>query len=145
MAVRDLDPGYFALVMATGICSTALHDVGRTGASVALLVIALGSFAVLCVALGWRIARHPGRVLADLGAADRAFAFITVVAACGVLAARLAGDGHRGWALGLAGAGVAVWLALTYTIPVRLILGPRPQPVLAGVNGTWFVWVVGTQ
>ena len=145
MTVRDLDPGYFALVMATGICSTALHDVGRSGASVALLVIAVCSFAVLCVALGWRIARYPGRVLADLGAADRAFAFFTVVAACGVLAARLAGDGHRGWALGLAGAGVAVWLALTYTIPVRLILGPHPQPVLAGVNGTWFVWVVGTQ
>ena len=34
---------------------------------------------------------------------------------------------------------------LSYVIPVRLILGPRPRPVLAGVNGTWFIWVVGTQ
>jgi len=145
MTVRDLYPGYFALVMATGICSTALLDVDQTGASVALLVTAVGCFAVLCAALGWRIVRYPRRVLADLSAADRAFAFFTIVAACGVLTARPASDGHRCSAIGLACIGVAVWLALTYTIPVRLILGARPQPVLASVNGTWFIWVVGTQ
>ncbi|HEX5202262.1 MAG TPA: tellurite resistance/C4-dicarboxylate transporter family protein [Actinoplanes sp.] len=145
MTVRDLYPGYFALVMATGICSIALDDVGQTAASAALLVVAAGCFVVLCVALGWRIVRYPRLVVADLVAPDRAFAFFTIVAACDVLAARLGRDGQRGVAVGLAGVGAAVWLALTYTIPIRLILGPRPQPVLAGVNGTWFIWVVGTQ
>ncbi|MEV4708480.1 tellurite resistance/C4-dicarboxylate transporter family protein [Actinoplanes sp. NPDC049316] len=145
MTVRDLYPGYFALVMATGICSIALRDVGRTSASVVLLVVAIGCLIALCLALGWRIARYPRLVLADLTAPDRAFAFFTIVAAFDVLAARLARDAHRGVAIALAVVGAAVWLALTYTIPVRLILGPRPQPVLAGVNGTWFVWVVGTQ
>lgn len=38
-----------------------------------------------------------------------------------------------------------VWLALTYTIPVKLVLGPRTRPVLGAVNGTWFIWVVGAQ
>ena len=28
---------------------------------------------------------------------------------------------------------------------MRLILGPCPRPVLVGVNGIWFIWVVGTQ
>jgi tellurite resistance protein TehA-like permease len=145
MAVRDLYPGYFALVMATGICSTALGGIGAPTASAVLLVIAIAAMVVLSVALGWRLIRYPRRVLADLGAPDRAFAFFTVVAASNVLAVRLADDGHRGAAVVLAGLGGLVWLGLSYTLPVRLILGPRPQPVLVGVNGTWFIWVVGTQ
>jgi tellurite resistance protein TehA-like permease len=145
MAVRDLYPGYFALVMATGIVSTALRDVGQPTASAVLLLIGIGCFAVLCGALGWRLIRYGRRVIEDLTAADRAFAFFTIVAASNVLGARLAADGHRAAAIAFAGLGLLVWLGLTYIIPVRLILGPRPQPVLAGVNGTWFIWVVGTQ
>jgi tellurite resistance protein TehA-like permease len=145
VAVRELYPGYFALVMATGICSTALGEVGQPTASAVLLGIAVVCLAALSGALGWRLIRYPRRVLADLTAPDRAFAFFTVVAACNVLAVRVAGDGHRTAAMVLAALGGLVWLALTYTIPVRLVLGPRPQPVLAGVNGTWFIWVVGTQ
>src|SRR5690606_6713835 len=111
----------------------------------ALLAIALISFVVLSGALGWRLARFPRRVLDDLGAPDRAFAFFTLVAAANVVAVRLTADGHRTAAIALAVFGTVVWLALTYAVPVRLILGPRPRPVLAGVNGTWFIWVVGTQ
>lgn len=145
MGVRNLYPGYFALVMATGICSTALRDIGQSTASAILLVVAAGSFGVLCVALAWRLFRFHRQVAEDLSASDRAFAFFTIAAASNVLAVRLLADGHRFPALALAGLGAVVWLILTYAIPVRLILGPRPQPVLAGVNGTWFIWVVGTQ
>ncbi len=145
MAVRDLYPGYFALVMATGIVSTALRDVRQPTASAVLLGIAVVCFVVLCGALGWRVIRYGRRVVEDLTAADRAFAFFTIVAASNVLGARLAADGHRVAAIAFAGLGLVIWLGLTYIIPVRLVLGPRPQPVLAGVNGTWFIWVVGTQ
>jgi tellurite resistance protein TehA-like permease len=143
--VRNLYPGYFALVMATGICSSALRGVGQPTASAVQLAIAAVCFAVLVAALGLRVARYPRLVVRDLTAPDRAFAFFTVTAAADVLAARLAADAHRAVGLVLAGFAAAVWLGLTYTIPVRLVLGPRPQPVLAGVNGTWFIWVVGTQ
>jgi tellurite resistance protein TehA-like permease len=145
MSVRDLYPGYFALVMATAICSTALHDVGQDRASAILLGLAILSYAVLGAALVWRLLRFPRRVVEDLSAPDRAFAFFTVVAASDVLGVRLAADGHRVATLVLTGVATLVWLGLTYIVPVRLILGPRPQPVLAGVNGTWFIWVVGTQ
>jgi tellurite resistance protein TehA-like permease len=145
MAVRELYPGYFALVMATGICSTGLRDVGQPAASGGLLAIAVVGFAVLSGALGRRLIRYPRRVLEDLTAPDRAFAFFTIVAAGCVLGVRVAADGHRDTAVVLLGFAAAVWLGLTYTIPVRLILGPRTEPVLAGVNGTWFIWVVGTQ
>jgi tellurite resistance protein TehA-like permease len=145
MAVRDLYPGYFALVMATGICSTALRDVGHRGVSAALLGVAVVAFVVLFAMLVWRAIRYHRHLLADLSAPEKAYAFFTFTAACNVLAARILADGYRSVAVAFAVVGGLAWLALSYTIPVRLILGPRPRPVLTGVNGTWFIWVVGTQ
>jgi tellurite resistance protein TehA-like permease len=76
--VRELYPGDFALVMATGICSTALRGVEQpAAASAVLLVTAVVSFAVLLAALGLRVARYPRLVARDLAAPDRAFAFFT--------------------------------------------------------------------
>ena len=57
VTVRELYPGYFALVMATGICSTALRDVGWPTTSAALLALAVACFAVLVVALTSRMVR----------------------------------------------------------------------------------------
>ena len=43
-AVRGLTPGYFALVMASGIISVGLNLIGQTWLSMALLVIAIAAF-----------------------------------------------------------------------------------------------------
>src|SRR5690606_36284217 len=40
---------------------------------------------------------------------------------------------------------VPIWILLTYGVPAALILGERPDPVAARVDGGWFLWVVGTQ
>ncbi|HEX6501343.1 MAG TPA: tellurite resistance/C4-dicarboxylate transporter family protein [Micromonosporaceae bacterium] len=144
-AVRDLPPGYFALVMASGICSTALLGIGHRWLSRALLAVALVGFAALCVAVVLRAVRYPARLLADLAAADLAYTFFTFVAACNVLAVRLVMGGFRAEAVTFAAVGAVAWFVLSYTVPVGLILRPRREPVLNGVNGTWFVWVVGTQ
>jgi tellurite resistance protein TehA-like permease len=144
-SLRALYPGYFALVMATGITSTVVGEVGHARLSAALLVVGIACFAVLCVLYAARVARYPRDVLTDLAAPDRAFAFFTFVAACNVLGVRLALDGHRGVLLALAVLATIAWVGLSYGVPAQLILGPRPGPVLAGVNGTWFIWVVGTQ
>ena len=143
--VRHLDPGYFALVMATGIVSAALRDTGRPTLSAVLLILAIVCLAVLVIALVVRLALFPRKVGADLSAPDRAFAFFSFVAAFGILADRLAEDGHRTPAAALGLIAALAWLGLTYGVPVRLVLGPHKGPVLKGVNGTWFLWVVGTQ
>ncbi|HET7312084.1 MAG TPA: tellurite resistance/C4-dicarboxylate transporter family protein [Mycobacteriales bacterium] len=144
-ALRDLYPGYFALAMATGITSTVLHEIGHRTTSSALLIVDIACFVILCVLYAARAARYPSNFVADIAAPDRAFAFFTFVAACNVLGVRLALDGHRWATLALAIVSAVAWLALSYGVPAQLILGPRPRPVLAGVNGTWFIWVVGTQ
>ena len=144
-ALRVLYPGYFALVMATGITSTVLRSLGHATTSAALLMVGLVCFTILCVLYVMRAVRYRHDFYSDLVAPDRAFAFFTFVAACNVLGARLATDGHRTATFVLLIASGVAWMGLSYAVPARLILGPRPQPVLSGVNGTWFVWVVGTQ
>lgn len=144
-AVRDLHPGYFALVMATGIVSVALDAAGAGWLSALLLWLAIAAFLVLTAGYGWRLARYPRAVLADAADPGRAFGFFTVVAGADVLGARLAADGDQAvTAVLLAVAGLA-WLVLSYGIPLGLATRRAPHSALAGVNGTWFLWAVGTQ
>ncbi|MDA8370334.1 MAG: tellurite resistance/C4-dicarboxylate transporter family protein [Nocardiopsaceae bacterium] len=144
-AVRWVYPGYFALVMATGIVSSALQEAGWPGLSGLLLVVAVVSFAVLAAVFTVRVAAFAREVLADLSAPGRAYGFFTFVAACGVVGTRIAADGTPMAAVVLGVIGFVAWAGLSYGVPVRLILGPRTDPVLAGVNGSWFIWVVGSQ
>jgi tellurite resistance protein TehA-like permease len=144
-AIRDLNPGYFALVMATGIVSRAVGADGSAPLSGSLLGLAIACYAVLVVAYGWRLIGYRREFLADLANARKTFAFFTFVAASGVLGSRLAADGHS-WADAtlLIVAGLA-WLLLNYGVPMMLIARHGTQPLLAVANGTWFIWVVGTQ
>jgi tellurite resistance protein TehA-like permease len=143
--IRTLDPGYFALVMATGIVSIAAHHLGLHRVSAALLVVAVVSWVLLSVGYGWRAVAYRAGFLADLRSPAVGFAFFTVVAGCEVLANRLALDGHRTAALPLIAIGALAWLVLSYAVPLRVIAGPRGDGVLRAVSGSWLVWVVATQ
>lgn len=143
--IRVLFPGYFALVMATGIVSTAVGLVKAPLLSGIMLGLAVACYLVLAVAYGWRLARYRRDFLADAADPRRAFAFFSFVAGSDVLGSRLAGDGHY-WATAalLILAGLA-WLLLSYVMPLGLITGHGQGSALAGINGTWFLWTVGTQ
>jgi tellurite resistance protein TehA-like permease len=143
--IRDLNPGYFALVMATGIVSRAVRSDGSGRLSGILLVLTIVFYAVLVVAYGWRLAGYRREFLADAANPRKAFAFFTFVAASDVLGSRLAADGHSGATIGLLIVAGLAWLLLNYGVPMMLIARHGTQPALSGINGTWFVWVVGTQ
>ncbi len=142
--VRGLSPGVFAFVMATGIVSTALHGDGRPALSKVLLLVAAAGYVVLVAVSGWRLLRWPRPMLAD-GAGPRAFAFMTFVAASNVLATGLVPDGWRWPATVLLVVGAVGWVVVGYGVPLRLIADPSRHPNLDQVNGTWFLWVVGTE
>lgn len=144
-SLRWMYPAYFALVMATGIVSMALHDIRQAALSETLLVISVLCLVVLTAELVVRVVVFPHEVAADLSAPDRAYSFFTLVAAFCVVGTRIAVGGMPTAAEVLGGIGFVAWAALGYGIPARLVLGPRDGPVLAGVNGNWFIWVVGTQ
>ena len=143
--IRTLNPGYFALVMATGIVSRAVRVDGSARLSGILLAVTIACYAVLVVAYGWRLAGYRREFMADLVDPRKTFAFFTFVAASDVLGSRLAADGHSGATIGLLIVASLAWLLLNYVIPMMLITRHGTQSALAGANGTWFIWVVGTQ
>jgi tellurite resistance protein TehA-like permease len=133
------DPGAFAVVMATGIVSADLRDVGWHRASLALLVLASAAFAVLVAASGWRAATDRAGMTAELASPRRVFRFFTFVVAANLLGVRLAGT-HPVAAVTLLAAGTLAWLTLSGTLPAVLA-----GATLADVDGTWWLWPVGTQ
>jgi len=143
--VRDLHPGYFAFVMATGIISTGTFLLGPAWLSRTLLVLTVAGLGVLSVALVLRLARFRSSVAADIRAPERVFGFFTITAGLAVLAVRLSDAGHPLATAILAGVAAAVWLALTYGVPASLLLTRAHDSVLSGVNGSWLLWVVSTQ
>ena len=144
-AVRDLHPGYFAFVMATGIVSTGTYLLGPSWLSLALLAVACAGLLVLAVALVTRLVLYRSSVTADLRAPDRVFGFFTITAGLDVLGVRFALAGHPLTTAILAAVAAAIWLALTYGVPASLLLARASDSVLGGVNGSWLLWIVATQ
>jgi tellurite resistance protein TehA-like permease len=144
-AVRDLPPACFAFVMATGIISVDTYTQGTQWLSRVLLVAAAAGLVLLAVMLALRICRYRPRVVADLKAPERTFGFFTIVAGTDVLGARFTQAGHPLVTAILAALAAVIWLGLTYSIPAGLLLTREKESVLGGVNGTWLLWVVGTQ
>jgi len=144
-AVRDLYPGYFAFVMATGIISVGTYLLGPSWLSVVLLVAASAGLAVLAGALVARLVLYRPDVAADIRAPDRVFGFFTVTAGLDVLGGRLALAGHPLVTAILAAVAAAIWLVLTYGVPASLILARASDSILSGVNGSWLLWIVATQ
>src|SRR5215469_7211179 len=144
-AARDLQPGYFAFVMATGIISTGTFLFGPTWLSRALLAAASAGLVVLTALLAARVAFFRSSLVADVKAPERVFGFFTITAGLDVLGVRLAAAGHPLTAAILSGLAAAVWLVLTYGVPASLLLARSRDCVLGGVNGTWLLWVVASQ
>ncbi|MCX4649204.1 hypothetical protein OG456_44040, partial [Streptomyces sp. NBC_01446] len=130
--------------MGTGIVSTALYVNGAGTASAVLLWVALAGFAILVPAYGWRLLRRRERFVADL-LGPRAFAFLTLAISSNVLAARLVPDGHTAVAGAFLAFGTLAWVVLDYGIPLALITTLKRGPSLDQVNGTWFLWAVGSE
>lgn len=143
--VRTLNPGYFALVMATGIVSVGMRTPHVYWLSVLLLWLTGIEYAVLVLLNVWRLTAFRSAAAADLFNPSRAFGYFTFVAATDVFGTRLAIDGHRAAGLVLLVVGWLAWVALGYVVPWTAVLGHAHRPVLQYANGTWFVWVVASQ
>lgn len=88
--VERLFPGYFALVMATGIVSIAAHQRHMPRIAWALLGVNIFAYAVLALLLSARLVWYFSRVLEDLNNHARAPGFFTVVADTCVLGSQIA-------------------------------------------------------
>jgi tellurite resistance protein TehA-like permease len=143
-ALRSSGITWFAFVMATGIISSGLWAMHRTVLSRILLLIAAVAYVVLCGIHLVRLWRWQPRVLAEM-IAPGGFTFLTFTAASGVLSDRLSTAHHTTVAAILLAVAAVSWIVLGYGIPLGMISHARRHTTLAPVNGTWFIWIVGTQ
>ncbi len=142
--VRELDPGYFAVVMATGILATACRSLGLTPLFWLFLAIGLIAYLALIGLNAVRFVHHRSALAEDIDRPERVFGFFAFVAGSNVLAATFLQVRFEIPAYILGAIGVGTWLVLTYVIPLRLIVSfgqESSQEFLAN----WLLWVVATQ
>ncbi len=144
-AIENLAPGYFALVMGTGIISVGLGMVGFQVVSAVLVGIAALCYVVLWVLYIWRAIRFRQAMLRDLRDPEKAFAYFTIVAGSGVLAVALIRHGVVGPAVVLIAFAAVLWFIFGYLLPWQVLMTRDGKPILARTNGTWFIWAVASQ
>lgn len=145
-SVEAMSPGYFSMVMATGILSLAAHLLMVPVVANVLFVLNWILFAIICVLALARLCWHPRLVIEDLFDHLRAPGFFTFVAACSILGSQslLIGGSLRITVL-LGGIGLLAWIGFTYTIfTVLTVKSPKPS-LDRGINGGWLLAVVATQ
>lgn len=142
----NLFPGYFALVMATGIISIACFLLQMQTISVVLLVTNVLAYVVLCVLLLLRLLFFFSRVEADIKDHVRGPGFFTVVAGTCVLGSALliVVDRYRP-AMVLWFAGIGLWIVIMYTFFTAMTVRENKPSIEAGLNGGWLLAVVATQ
>jgi len=146
-AVATLFPGYFALVMATGIVSIAAHFLGMEPIAQGLLWFNVAAYIVLWALTITRIAKYRALFIADLISHGRSVLFLTIVAGTcvlgnqfAILTPNLLPIAAMLWLLGL-----ALWLILIYTFFTVVTLR-EPKPAFESViNGSWLLVVVSTE
>lgn len=145
-AVEHLFPGYFALVMATGIVSIAAHLQEMPRIAWALLAVNLGAYAVLTAMLVFRLVAYFPRVVEDLNNHARGPGFFTIVAATCVLGTEiliLTGRAEAAHALWMAG--TVLWVVVMYAFFTAVVIREAKPSFETGINGAWLLGIVATQ
>lgn len=138
---KHMSPGYFALVMGTGIVTIGADQRGwHTAADILLIVTGL-EYAVLVLLALWRLGAYRHDVVVDLTNPRTSFQFFTFPAATNVLATALATHKHLA-ATALLVVGTVAAIVLGYVVPWLILLSRKTGSVLADVDGTWFLWSV---
>lgn len=143
--IRGLPSGSFAFVMATGIVSTAFGNIGWGIVSAVLLAIAAVGLLVLAIATVWRFVAYRAEVLGEARNPARMFGLFTIVAGLNVVGVRAYSPEAPVVTIVLAAVSVPLWLLFSYGLPASLFLRPRTGSAAAEADGSWFLWVVGTQ
>ena len=144
--VETLFPGYFALVMATGIISIAAALLGLPWLPRALLWLNIGVYGVLSTLLSARLVVYFPRVVADLRDHERGPGFFTTVAGTCVLGSQLfVVGGSPGAAQILWFVGIGLWICVMYAFFTAVVIRANKPTLEDGINGAWLVAIVATQ
>jgi tellurite resistance protein TehA-like permease len=144
--LRGLFPGYFALVMATGIVSLACNLLGLAPIAQVLFQLNKVLYVILWILVVARVALFPRQAVSDVIDHARGPGFFTLVAGTCVLGSQfvlLAGNYGTAWVLW--GVGFALWHVLIYAFFSAAAVKEAKPSLEAGINGAWLIAVVATQ
>lgn len=144
--ISELPPGYFALVMATGIVSIAAHLTGFQAIALSLLFLNVVFYIVLWLLTIGRIALYPKRFVSDMSDFTRGVGYWTTIAGTCVLGTQLVILINAvTLALWLMFLGIGLWVVLLYGVFTALVVRTDKPPLRHGITGTWLVATVSTQ
>lgn len=144
--VQSLSPAYFALVMATGIVSSAAALLGMQPIAVGLFWLNILAYLILWFLTILRILWFPREFLRDMIDHELGPCFFTTVAGTCVLGSQfiLIVKNYM-IAMLLWYLGIVLWVYLTYTIFTALTIKEHKPPLAQGITGAWLIAVVATQ
>jgi tellurite resistance protein TehA-like permease len=144
--VEDFFPGYFALVMATGIVSLAMHFEGFPGLPEVLLWLNVIFYVALWGITVLRIAWFRSALIADLIHHARGVTFLTTVAGTAVLGVQFAIlTPFMAAAAGLWVLAVLLWFFLLYTFFAAVTVAEPKPSIDVAINGSWLLVTVATE
>ncbi len=144
--IATLFPGYFALVMATGIIAIAANQQDLHGIAKGLYVVAAIAYVVLIVLTLARLVGYPRALFQDLFSHSKGFAFLTLVAGTNVLGSATALIyGWWGLAEALWWIGLVLWPPILYAALISVVIRSDKPGIANGINGTWFLITVSAE
>lgn len=144
--LRDWDPIYFALVMATGIVSIATCLLGFRPIGMVLFGFNVIAYIVIGAFTLAQIGRNPRSTVRDLIDYDRAVGSFTAIAGTCVLGSQfVVFDASIVFATGLLAIGGGLWFVLVYAVFLGLTVRDVDQPIDEAIDGSWLLAVVATQ
>jgi tellurite resistance protein TehA-like permease len=144
--VAGLFPGYFALVMATGIVSIAAFLLEIPLVPEALLVINIVAYVILWLLTLLRLFFYFRRLADDVQHHARGPGFFTLIAGTCVLGTELlllTGSTTIAWGLWVLGLGL--WVVVMYAVFTAVTIRPNKPTLETGINGAWLIAIVATQ
>ena len=144
--LTGMSPAYFGMVMATGIVSLAAHMLDMPRIARTLFQLNIVAYGVLWLLYALRMCCHPRRFFGDMVDHLRGPGFFTIVAGSCVLGSQfLILTANYRVAATLWFVGIALWVALTYTIFTAFTIKENKPTLDQGISGGWLLAVVATQ
>jgi tellurite resistance protein TehA-like permease len=144
--LAGLPPGYFALVMATGIISVAAFVQGIGWLAHGLLWFNVAAYIVLWILNLLRAFRHREVVFGDVVDHHRGPGYFNFVAATCILGSQfyiVNGWVEAAWFMWWVG--LILWAVINYGFFGAVTMDRSKRTLDKGLNGTWLVPVVATQ
>ena len=144
--IEHLFPGYFALVMATGIVSIGAALLELRWVANVLLWVNVSFYVILSSTVLARLALYPRRMVEDLRDHARGPGYFTLVAGTCVLGSQvLVVTNDSSVPRVLWQVGIALWFLVMYGFFTAVVVREDKPSLQDGINGAWLIAIVATQ